>query len=1238
MWLILSLVLLSNNIFAQTKPNISYSPSTEVYTLNTAITGPALSNSGGVVATFAYGTGTQPTGGTFNNPYGMGTDPSGNVYVINYGNNTISKYSAATGTFVSNNYFTGGALSNPAGIAFDNAGNAYILNYNHTNNGQGNHHGNAYVEQYNSAGVYQSTIVQGLGTATSIAIDLNNNIYIAEGSYNGGNQTVAQYNTSGQLAFTLNSTQITNPVGVGVDGAGNIYVLDDTNNDVVKFNSAGTYLSTVITGLGSNVLGIYVDGAGNIYIGNSGTGGATGNTSGSVKVYDSSGNPLVSITGLNDPEGVVTDNKGNMYVSDYTNNTVTRYPPVGGYYLSGLLPAGLSFSSTTGTFSGTPTTTFNATAYTITAYNANGSSSTTVTLSCPDTSTPTISYNPSINVFTTNSAITPLTPTTTHSPTSFSISGTLPTGLSFSTTTGIISGTPTATSAATIYTITCTNANGSGSTTVSIACVIDDYWTGASSTDWNDAGNWSVGVPGPTDLASIGVIAYAKHGKEPSLLTTDGAVSVYYLTFGATHAATLTVQTGASLTVNKILTINTNATPTFTGTGTGAINIVPAAVVNVTGTGVLTISSPLTFTLQSNATSSASVAAMTSGSISGNVTVQRYIPNTAGRGYILLTSPVNYGTADANGNSIYSINYLLNSTYVSGTNFPNSYNTSGGSKPGNPSLYLYREDLAPVSTSFTGGNFRGINTLSASPYYTLDGDGAGFDIPVGNGYLMFFRSGPTTANPYLTTTPVQPATLSATGKLNQGSITFKHWNTPSTSGLMYTTASGNPTIEGFNLVGNPYACTIDLTTYATGGISMTNLSNFVYELDPSSKNYGIYELGGSDSTNHASRYIVSGQGFFVQASSASPTPQLTFNESAKKEIIQNTGLNLLLSTQPIATNNVQYLRLRMAMDTVNIDETVIRFNSNAKSTYTFNVDAPYRAGSGKVSMYSLSSDNKALGINTLPLPKQVQTRISLNVNAAADGVYTLNMADIKSVPTLYEVWLMDAYKKDSVDLRANPTYSFNISKSDETSFGPNRFSLVIRQNPALAVHLLNFSAAKAANGAQVVWTTDNEQNYTNFTVERSTDNGKTFDVVGGMASSSQGTYSLLDRTPIVAADQYRLKMQDLNGAITYSNIVTLLYSNLSNNLVKNSLNIYPNPATSTVNLAIVQNTIAASNNNNTTYNITITGNNGAVVKTDVTSQTNWQGNVHNLLPGTYVIQVVSNKDKSLVGESKFVKL
>jgi trimeric autotransporter adhesin len=1213
------------NAFAQTVPNISYSPSTNVYTLNTAITPLSPNNSGGTVAALAYGAGVQLTGATLANPWGMGIDPSGNIYVVNYnaGNysaSSISTYSSAgvyQGTFGTN-----ANLSQPTGITFDASGNAYVLNYNRTNSGLGNEHGNGYVDQYNSSGTYQSTIIQGLGIATGIASDASSNLYTAQGSYandNSGLNTVSQYNTSGALAFSIATGHTSNPVAVAVDGSYNIYVLDNTNKNVTKYNSTGAYLSTLITGL-NNPNAIYIDGAGDIYVGDSGTG--------KVTIYDPSGTLLTSISGLTDPRGIVTDSKGNLYVSDYTNNTVTKYAPVGGYFLSGTLPPGLSFNSTTGTFSGTPTSSFNATTYTITAYNAAGSGSTTVTLSCPpNTSIPSISYNPSINVLTIGTAASLSPINTGGTPSGYTISPTtLPAGLSFNTSTGIISGTPTTKTSATVFTVTASNASGSSSTTVSIACVVDNYWTGSkNSNDWNFGNNWSAHhVPTSTELASVGVINYIYSDPVVSTNTT-----AYYVTFGAANSAKLTVQSGSTFTISNILTINTNATPTFTGSG--AINVASTAVVNVVGTGVLTISSPLTFTLLSDANSSASIAAMTSGLITGNVTVQRYLPGGTGyRGYILLSSPVNAGVTDSYGNTIYSINYLLNSTYVTGTNFT----TTTFSKPGNPSLYLYRENLAPSNSSFITGNFRGISDLSASPYYSINNDGTGYDIPVGDGYLMFFRGGTGTVNPYTTSSVPAPATLSATGKLNQGAITFKSWYTPGTSGLLYTTTSGDPTIEGFNLVGNPYACTIDLATYATGGISMTNLSKFVYELNPISKTYGVYALDGSSgSTNNASRYIVSGQGFFVQASSGSPTPQLTFNESAKVENIQNIGSNLLLSKAPIANSIPQYLRLQMALDTVNADETIISFNSNAKSSYVFNEDAPYRAGTGKVTMSSLSSDNKIMAINNMPLASKGDT-IRINVNAATNGTYSINVKSIKGIPQLYDIWLMDTYKNDSLDMRHNMTYRFDVNKADTASYGAYRFKLILRQNPALAYHLLNFTANKAiGKQVQVNWITEHEENYTRFTVERSTDGGKTFTILGGVPSAGEGAYGFLDKNP-GENNLYRLKQEDINNNITYSHIIPVGFSNQSNNLADSNINVFPNPAINQVKMTV--NT--AINNNAASYHFTITNSYGLPIKQGTSNQATWETNVSDLLPGTYIIQIVNNKDKSFVGKSKLVKL
>ncbi|HEY4196794.1 MAG TPA: T9SS type A sorting domain-containing protein, partial [Mucilaginibacter sp.] len=239
-----------------------------------------------------------------------------------------------------------------------------------------------------------------------------------------------------------------------------------------------------------------------------------------------------------------------------------------------------------------------------------------------------------------------------------------------------------------------------------------------------------------------------------------------------------------------------------------------------------------------------------------------------------------------------------------------------------------------------------------------------------------------------------------------------------------------------------------------------------------------------------------------------------------------------------------------------------------------------------------------------------------------------------AVPKLYEIWLMDAYQKDSVNLSVNNLYGVDINKADSASFGTNRLSLVIRQNPALAYQLLNFTASKmpAAPQVQVVWKTVNEQNYTNFTVERSIDDGKTFDILGGLQGTGAGTYSLLDKNPITGQNLYRLKQEDINNTITYSNVVTIQYSDLSNNSLDN-LNLFPNPASSSINLAII-----ATPDQTATYNIKFVNSSGLVVKQVNSSQPSWQGNISSLKPGTYFVNVFSNKDQSLVGRTKFVKL
>ena len=81
--------------------------------------------------------------------------------------------------------------------------------------------------------------------------------------------------------------------------------------------------------------------------------------------------------------------------------------------------------------------------------------------------------------------------------------------------------------------------------------------------------------------------------------------------------------------------------------------------------------------------------------------------------------------------------------------------------------------------------------------------------------------------------------------------------------------------------------------------------------------------------------------------------------------------------------------------------------------------------------------------------------------------------------------------------------------------------------------------------------------------------------------------------------------------------------------------MYPNPATNVINLSIAQ---ANDDESSVSYSITIISANGITVRNEVSSQASWQSNISDLLPGTYIIQVVNNYDDSIVGKGTFIKL
>jgi mono/diheme cytochrome c family protein len=140
------------------------------------------------------------------------------------------------------------------------------------------------------------------------------------------------------------------------------------------------------------------------------------------------------------------------------------------------LPTGLSFSTSSGQISGTPTVTQASTPYTITGTGStSGSATATVTLTvarpAPTLSPSTQTISGTVGTSLRSSSISTnvgFSGTVTYS----LAPSTLPTGLSFSTLNGQISGTPTVAQAATAYTITGSDGTRSATASVSLAVLI----------------------------------------------------------------------------------------------------------------------------------------------------------------------------------------------------------------------------------------------------------------------------------------------------------------------------------------------------------------------------------------------------------------------------------------------------------------------------------------------------------------------------------------------------------------------------------------------------------------------------------------------------------------------------------------------------------------------------------------------------------------------------------------------
>ncbi len=673
-------------------------------------------------------------------------------------------------------------------------------------------------------------------------------------------------------------------------------------------------------------------------------------------------------------------------------------------------------------------------------------------------------------------------------------------------------------------------------------------------------------------------------------------------------------------------------------------------------------------TLLSNASSTASIAAIPgSSSIIGAVNVQRFITGGAGtRGYRLLTSPINASTNAAGGGNL-SLSYLNTNASFGGTTYLGSFTEGPGTGftyngSFNPIIYLYDESRPSTNQGFTAGKNVGIYSITGNTVTTLAGSTQtpGVIIPVGNSYLLYYvGDNHLTDQTAVTSTRVpESIDITATGYINQGNVPVKFWTTGSTS-IPYDVTTGT-SYPGLNQVGNPYPSTITLDQVAADN---TAVNKVFWELVPGGSYVSYNATNHAVSDARASKYILSSQGFLVEAQATGET--LTFKEDQKiaypaglaSPFNTATGTALLMDipSKPGVNNNSDVvasaddktfealipptstlagLHLQLTKDTYNFVQTGIYFGTGNNDKFVQNEDAVSVNGSGaQVFLSSYSSDNVSVGINQLGDYSATGKRIKLYAGVTTTGAYTISLADIANIDTVnYNVFLIDKKMNDSLDMVRYKSYAFNINNSDTSTYGANRFVLAIEHSAVPQYLLTSFRGIKVQSGVQLLWTTMNASNYTGFILQKMDSKGNFNPLYSTQSAKGTNSYTYVDLNPVIGNNTYRLLQNDVNGKITYSDTLTIKYTRGGQRDFA-GLTLYPNPSNSIINIIYAN---ATSANSSPNYSVDIFNSIGTFIKHESIRSNSWTEDISAYKLGVYVLQL---KDSSgnLVGQTKFIR-
>jgi hypothetical protein len=761
-----------------------------------------------------------------------------------------------------------------------------------------------------------------------------------------------------------------------------------------------------------------------------------------------------------------------------------------------------------------------------------------------------------------------------------------------------------------------------------VLVVIANTWLASTDGNWSNPANWCSGI---VPSASTDVTIPTANTPYP-VLSADVSVKA------------LEIQNGATLTIGAhTLTVNDVVTGTGTITGSSASNLTingPGSVTNsnllfTTGAQVLknltvsnitaTLNTPLSITagaaagtvtvtngvlasggnltLSSDGLGTARVAPGSSagGYITGDVSVERYIPQNPNRAWRLLSIPTVGQTiheswqenqpADVDPLTRYGT--ILTSNSASW--LANGYDEK---TPGN-SLLSYDQ---------ANDKWVGLPNTAAS-------------IATTSGYFVYIRGD--------------------RGVKQSSSISAINATNLRTKGTLYQGTQAAITIPAGKdaLIGNVYPSAIDLRNIALGGGS-ANTSFSVW--DP--KLTGSYGLGAYQTfTQDNGSYIVtpgggsygvsgsvnntvqSGQAFFVTAFATDGTVTLT--EAAK-----TSGSTSTVFSPPSSPTNKRLITNLYAVTdtTTNLADGTMHLFDDSFDANVDGVDARKLYNFGE--NFYISKDSKDLVVEKRKL-LTVSDTIRFAMETLKRKTYQLEFIARDLDDNNLSGWLEDSYTKGitPINLNGTTTVKFTLDANSGSS-AINRFQIVFKQNAILAVIFEAIKAYPNNNDIIVEWKVNNQVNVQSYAIEKST-NGRDFTKVGTVVATgiigATVSYDWLDAKAVEGDNFYRVISTDKNGSRHYSQVVKVHMAK-----GKNSIQVYPNPVTNNlINLRFSRMTDG-------TYTARLLSSNGALVMTKkilLTGSNTMQpmtipGELSN---GNYLLEVI-HPDKSKTIQSLII--